>query len=902
MAGGRRMALALGLAAAALPARDAFSPTSWDFAEREAERTLDKMNETLLSVSGFCRRQIFLDGLLFQRRGETKSGANYYSVAGYFLYYDPSCDGGNETAGRWIISKSMPSLARESDLDEDGECSADIYAQSGDSSRPPMGTEAWEMPCSDSDDNLTRVDLTLRMVPQGEKYSLLRGVGWDHPANKWFDVRKYWYVGNTVAIPRLNLPSLNMQDAASGFRTMFPEVVDTVTVFPCLLALAATWDEGAVRQLGVALGEEFSMKGANGILGPSVAVHRVARNGRNFEYLSGEDPYLGERLTPAYVEGVQSQGVFAVMKHWVFNHQESHRNDESSVVDDKTAHELYYPPFQAGVDAGVSAVMCSYNRIDGEYSCANKKHLSVLHDEMGFRGFVQSDWWAAHKGVSLSKGLDQEMPGAADPPYFDAEGLKKEDQEAVDTAVKRILAVMYRMKLTETPACSPPNCEPSFKRDVSTPAHVGLARNLAAKSVVLLKNNDSTLPLSRKVKKIAIIGSAAVAKSYDPAGQGQNNGEWFTGDYYSGGGSGHITSKRVVSAFSGLQKRAKQLGIEVVHSDTNDVGHAIKVASEADVAIVVAATTSGESVDRKDLQLDDNADVLIKAISSIRSTKTVVLVQAPGAVTMPWKDDVHSIMVMFLGGQETGNAWADVVFGDLAPEGRLPIMIPATEADAVVPEDADNVIITYSERMETSYRSSKFKAAYPFGHGLTYTTFDYSQAAASKCSSAEHESCRAHGGKSKCALCIQVFVKNTGEVAAKAVPQLYLQLPPQAGLPCAILRGFQKTAPILPGSSSLVSFALRERDVSFYDVGRGAFVRANGTFWAYVGESSADRRATVQFCLGDCTGGVSIVGWALFAAALLAPLLAVMVVRVGLVKKRVSPQGTEGFRPLVHDA
>ena len=201
--------------------------------------------------------------------------------------------------------------------------------------------------------------LVAQMTTQ-DQASLMRGIGWE----AWgTNLKKWWYVGNTPPVARLGVPSLRMQDSAGGFRTYWTPLVGTVTCWPSLLSMAATFDRDIVHKFGVALGTEFKAKGANAILGPSINVHRVARNGRNFEYLSGEDPYLGAQLTAQYVAGVQSQGVLSVMKHFVFNQQETHRTSEASVVDAKTAHELYYPPFEAGVRAGVSGVMCSYNQI-----------------------------------------------------------------------------------------------------------------------------------------------------------------------------------------------------------------------------------------------------------------------------------------------------------------------------------------------------------------------------------------------------------------------------------------------------------------------------------------------------------------------------------------------------------
>jgi len=831
----------LAAVAAAVAAAGNFEPLLWEDAYEQAEATLARMDVPLLQVSGLCDRQSFANNLLFQDYGKTASGSPYYGVAGYYIYRDPSCDGKTHTSPRWILSETEPKSHRHSDLDDDGECSREAHTTGGDADGPPMGKHKWQMQCDADSDELSGHDVTLRMVPQGEKYSLLRGVGWWYPPNgDWWDLRKWWYIGNTVAIPRLDIPSLNMQDAAGGFRTNFPEIGGTCTVWPSLLAMGATWDTSVVRQFGEALGREFKGKGANAILGPSVNVHRVARNGRNFEYMSGEDPVLGSRLAEAYVQGVQSEGVFAVVKHWVFNEQELNRGSESSNVDEKTKWEIYYPPFKASVDAGVSAVMCSYNKVDGVYSCSNDHEFKVLKERMGFKGFVQSDWWATH-AMSIEQGLDQEMPGIGSGDshreYFAPDELEGADQKAVDEAAKRVLAVIHRMKLSGSTKCSPPHCKEWFLKHVSTKAHVSLAREAAAKSVVLLQNKNEVLPLSHKdVKKIAIIGSAADAPSYDPNGQGQNHGDWATGDYYSGGGSGHLSGD-VVTAAQGIKDHAQSLGIDVVTSLSNDVEAGVHAAKQADIAIVVAGTTSGESRDRVDLNLDDHADELIEAVQ--RAATTIVLVQAPGAVVMPWRDSVDGILIMFLGGQETGTAWADVLFGDHAPTGRLPIMLPATEADSVPPGTAGSV--PYSEGMETSYRSKSFKAAFPFGHGLTYTTFEHSPLVNETCADAQD-----------CQLRIRTSVKNIGHVAASTVVQLYLELPVVAGLPAPFLKSFKKTSSIQPGSTEHIVFDLSSSDISYYDVGAGDYVKATGTFHAHVGESSADIRNSLRFCIGGC--------------------------------------------------
>ena len=332
------------------------------------------------------------------------------------------------------------------------------------------------------------------------------------------------------------------------------------------------------------------------------------------------------------MKGVQSEGVISVMKHWVFNQQEEHRGTEDSIVDEKTARELYYPPFEASIDAGVAAAMCAYNKVNGEHACSSKRLFELLKWELGFRGFVQSDWWATHS-LSLGHGLDQEMPGEHQTiEHFSPAALGAQLPGVVDAAVARVLASMYRVGLvgSDAPSCTPPDCRPMLERNATSAAHAALSRSLAAESVVLLKNDGGVLPLSAaSARTIAVIGDASVAQPYDPDGLGQGQGgDWRKGDYYSGGGSGHLVAGRAITPLDGIKARAASEGVRVLESPSNDVEAARRVARQVDVAIVVAATTSGEAVDRKDLHLDGGADALISAVAA-EACRTVVLNRIP---------------------------------------------------------------------------------------------------------------------------------------------------------------------------------------------------------------------------------------------------------------------------------
>jgi beta-glucosidase len=428
------------------------------------------------------------------------------------------------------------------------------------------------------------------------------------------------------------------------------------------------------------------------------------------------------------------------------------------------------------------------------------------------------------------------MPGSAEVDnvtlvYFRPEVLEKEPVNHVNEAADRILSAFYRLNITSQ--CTPPNCSETFARNASSQAHSILARTLAAESIVLLKNDGDLLPLSteglalRNVKSLAVIGPGAVADTFNPTEPGEFKGDWATGDLYSVGGSGHLTPASHVTPLDAIKARAKMAGVRVLASTTSSISRAKRIASQADIAVIIAGTTSGESRDRTTLTLDDGADEMIKAVAG-HSSATVVLCVAPGAVTMPWRHEVDAVMLMFLGGQAMGLAWADALFGDQQPGGRLPVTIPETNGDAVQPVDSGaDPVATYTEGMYTGYRSGS-RMAYPFGHGLGYTAFEYMPPNGYLC------------GKDA-VVCIRQPLTNHGPKEGRTVAQLYLELSSESGHPTPFLKGFQRTAVIQPGDRTEVIFRLTARDLSFYDAWSASWVRAKGSS-AHIGESSQDIR------------------------------------------------------------
>jgi len=638
------------------------------------------------------------------------------------------------------------------------------------------------------------------------------------------------WVGSTKAVPRMGIPSLKMQDSSSGFRPLGPGEPGTVTAWPSMLALASSWDESLVWRVARAIAAEFKGKGANMILGPGLNVHRSPYGGRNWEYLSGEDPYLGSRLAPAFVTGVQSQGVMATVKHFAFNEQETKRKSENSVVREKTAWELYYPPFEAALAAGAGSVMCAYNSVNGYPACGSRELLvDTLKGRMGFEGFVVSDWGAVTGADALDGGVDMEQPADV---YF----RNATDSPVAREAARRVLTSIFHMRLDEHPGCELP-CSKERASNQRTADHMELAHGAAANGIVLLQN-QGVLPLKPgSVQTLAVLGAAAEARD--------TMNTWGPGSPYSGGGSGHVPAPDVVSPLEGIRRRAAKANIKVI-ADTTSTNHgvtaldpaevvsrrlsslekALDLAREADVVVVVGATTATESRDRPSLSLDDNADDLIMAVSKLKPT--IVLLEVPGAILTPWRDQTAAIACLFYGGERTGDAWASVLFGDIAPSGKLPIMLPSSETGLVTPGLGT---VVYDEGIRTSYRSPTAHAAYPFGHGLTYTAFEFSRP-------------RAYTKGCEAMVCVSLRVTNIGVFAGREVVQAYLYFPDDTNGAAKMLRGFQKTSLLNPGAGEDVILNFSQRDLSTYDGVAHAWQRHENVV-IFIGSSSVDLRNAV---------------------------------------------------------
>jgi len=648
------------------------------------------------------------------------------------------------------------------------------------------------------------------------------------------------YVGNVPALTRLGLPALALSDGPAGVGNDMKDV----TVFPAPLTVAASWDVMLMETYAAALAEEQRAKGTNVVLAPMMNIARIPQAGRNFEGY-GEDPVLSGAMAAAAVRGIQSQGLVATAKHALDNEQETWREQVSVDVDERTQREIYLAPFAAAVEAGVGAIMCSYNKVGGTYACENDRLLNVmLKGELGFSGWIMSDWGATHSTGSALAGLDMEMP---DDRFLGAP-FANETQGAtalgrLDDMVTRIARPLFRSGVWDR--------APSGSRDanVRSVRHTELALSAAASGTVLLKNVGALLPLDpMKVHSLVVLGDGGRASPI-----------------VAGDGSAHVQIAQVVSPLQGLQERG---GAAVKVSDG---GNDASLAASADVAVVCVGLTSSEGGDRPSLALPLEQDALVRAAYAV-NPHTIVVAHVPGTVLMPWADDVPAIVVAWLPGEESGHALAAVLFGDVSPSGKLPVTFARRASDfaARTPQQYPGVDLVqhYSEGLRVGYRSfdsEDLTPLFPFGHGLSYTSFAYSALVVSPVSalqSAKLTSWRAPvggdaGGASLAdaqVVTVTWTLSNVGARSGAEVGQLYLGFPSTTGEPPRRLAGFRKVV-LSPGASARPQISLSKRDLAIWDATLGTWIVPEGTFQVMVGSSSRDLRLMGTFEVSLPHGG-----------------------------------------------
>jgi len=637
------------------------------------------------------------------------------------------------------------------------------------------------------------------------------------------------YVGNIYGNDRLGIPPINMQDGPQGFRTTKKTGGDgTTTAWPSALSITASWDSTLMYNWANAMATEFKNKGANVALAPGIGIARVSNAGRNFEYMCGEDPTLGATLVGSVVTGIQDTGIIANAKHWINNEIEDERMRVSSNVNERVRFELYYPPFQAAIDAGVLSVMCAYNRINNVHACENNDTLSHLKDTMGFQGWVMSDWTATHSTTnSLLAGLDQEMPMGL---YYnenrvqDALDAGEVSMENIDNSVTRILTSMYAIGMFDAPAVGDPMA------NVTSEAHNQLAREIAAVSTVLAKNTGDLLPLSKDSlgECVAVFGDETTV---------------------SGGGSGHVNPAYIITPAQGISNAISGSATEVIYNAGTDLTEATELAKKCSTAVVVVATSSAEGSDRENLSLGNNQDELVSAIAAA-NPRTIVSVRSPGAVLMPWVSEVPAVLLSWLAGQEAGNGLADVLFGEVNPSARSPVTMPNKDnevgfTEVQYPGVGQPPEARYLEELLIGYRwydANQVTPVFPFGHGLSYTTFSYNSM------SIERSLAPPTDLKSPVAE-VTVKVTNTGKRDGSEVVQLYLAFPHSAaGEPPKQLKAFSKVA-IRASETVEVKLTLTQRDVSIWDSDAHAWAAARGEFNVLVGASASAIRLNRSFLL-----------------------------------------------------
>ena len=680
---------------------------------------------------------------------------------------------------------------------------------------------------------------------------------------------------SSAGVPRLGIPEFWMTDGPHGVR---PEVLwdewdqagwtnDSCVAFPALTCLAATWNPEMSLLYGQSIGEEARYRNKTVLLGPGVNIYRTPLNGRNFEYM-GEDPYLSAHMVVPYIQGVQQNGVAACVKHFALNNHEVNRHTTNVIVDDRALYEIYLPAFKAAVQEGKAwAIMGSYNLYKGQHCCHNQYLLNdILKGEWGFDGVVISDWGGAHDtDQAITNGLDMEFGswtnglsnGASNAydnyylamPYLQRIQEGKVGTKELDDKVRRILRLAFRTTMNTSRPWGA----------ILSPEHYEAARRIGEEGIVLLQNEGGLLPINLdKAKKIAVIGENAI--------------KMMT----VGGGSSSLKVQREISPLDGIRQRVGNQ-VEVVYARgyvgdasgeyngvvtgqnlkddrTPDelIAEAVKVAADADYVIFIgglnkSANQDCEDTDRAGLGLPYGQDDVIQALAKVNRNLIVVNISG-NAVAMPWVKEVPAIVQDWYLGSEAGSALAAVLVGDVNPSGKLPFTFPVKLEDNAAYAlgeytgvRSDTVInIKYNESIFVGYRwadkQKKSKPLFAFGHGLSYTTFEYGKPVAdTKTMSPD--------GK----LTVKVTVKNTGSREGQEVVQLYIA-DKKSSLPRPLkeLKGFKKIK-LTPGESKEVSFVIDKEALSFFDDTKHAWIAEPGKFEAIIAASAADVKGVVPF-------------------------------------------------------
>ena len=661
-----------------------------------------------------------------------------------------------------------------------------------------------------------RAALLIAAMTLDEKITLMHGVNritGDAASGYNFELPPNGYVGYVPSIRRLGIPALTLADGRAGVGNKAHDV----TLLPAPVAAASSWDPGLLNEFGRVLGQEQWAKGTSVELGPSIDVVRVPEWGRSFESY-GEDPYFNGVMAAAEIRGIQSQGPIADANMYLTMNQESDRFRADSVVDERTLEEIYLPPFEAAVrDGHVDTFMCAYVKTNGVYSCENADLLQrMLREQLKFDGWVMSDWGATHSTVdSANHGLDQQMP---DGTYYGA-ALKKAvldgrvSTETVNRHVRNILVAMFRHGLFDHPSTG------AWTSNARNPLHDAFSRKAAEQGTILLKNADSILPLQTQAS-VAVIGAAG-----------------HRAPKIEGGGSSAVIAPYTVSPLDGIRKRLGS-GVQVAYADGSNLDEAAKTAAAAHVAIVFAHTNETEGDDRPNLELPDGQDQIISAVAKANK-QTIVVLDTGGPVLMPWIDDVAGVIEAWYPGQEDGNAIAAILYGDVNPSAKLPLSFPRNAAGIPTASKAQWPGVdghsVYSEKLDVGYRwydETKTEPLFPFGFGLSYTTFHVSHLTVSPAR------LNLKPGK-PATVSVRLDVTNTGKRSGAEVVQLYVGQPAANGEPPRQLRAFAKVE-LAPGQTKPLSMTIDQRSFSIFDASQHRWISPAGAYEIYAGTSSRD--------------------------------------------------------------
>jgi len=645
--------------------------------------------------------------------------------------------------------------------------------------------------------------------------------------------------GYIPGIPRLGVPALQESDAGLGVTN--PNNVrpgDVATALPASLALAATWSPELAYKSGVVIGTEARRKGINVMLAGGMNLAREPRNGRNFEYF-GEDPLLAGTLAGEAVRGIQSQNVISTIKHFALNDQETGRQVLDARIAEDAARESDLLAFQIAIERGKpGAIMCAYNRVNGDYACGNDWLLNrVLKLDWKYPGWVMSDWGAVHDVDYALKGLDQESGEQIDSQVFFDEPLKRAvaagavPQARISDMVRRVLRSMFAVGLFDAPDARGP---------IDFDAHARDARQVAENAVVVLRNEHATLPLARTTRKIAVIGGYAESGVISGGGSSQVNPVGGPALVAPLGGEGQFAFWRAINVQPSSPLRAIRAllaaGSEALFVDGRYPQEAARLAATADVAIVFGIQWMSENFDAPDLSLPQGQDELIRAVAAA-NPRTVVVLETGGPVLMPWVDKTAAVVAAWYPGQRGGEAIANVLFGAAEPGGRLPITFPASESQLPHPEIPGIGVrlgtpftLEYRSGADVGYRDFARRAQkplFPFGHGLSYTTFAYGGLEATGTTD----------------LTVSFTVTNTGPRPGYAVPQIYLTA--ARGQADLRLLGFDK-ALLAPSETKRFAVQVDPRLLAKYSTAARGWQIAAGKYEIALGASSGELVARTE--------------------------------------------------------